>query len=559
MGEFGMHKRVEVFVTAAVAALAGAAQPTAAQPDPPAAATEPSVSVPREVLERYVGRYELNGAILTVGVTDDGRLTAQLSGQPPGPPLRTLSAREFVADAVGVRLSFDGEGSKASRVRSQYAGTAVVGTRIADGAASTPPAQPGLAASSLHAAARRDAVSSLGSALRQRYVVPDVGEQAAARIDAALAAGEYDGLADPAAFAARLSADVGAVAHDKHLRVNAMSGPLPPPPQGAMAMPRAESGVVRADRLAGGIGYIEVVAFPRRAAFAPAVDRAMASLSDSSALIIDMRRNLGGFPEGVDYLISFLLPPGQAIHINDIVTRVAGTNEFTREAHFSQPTPVSFADRPVYVLTSSQTFSGGEAFAYDVKALGRGVVVGERTAGGGNLTSPAQLGNGLIAMIPGARAENAITKAGWEGRGVEPDMAVPAADALGVALQRLGQPAVADIAVASREQVFAPRTAPLPGSEAALRALVAGVIQQPADLSAMSMPQAEMLRPQLPQVQETFRPLGAIRSIRFIGPGMPAGDAFAVTFANGALGMTVMLGPDGLIVGWQISPSPLGD
>jgi hypothetical protein len=41
--------------------------------------------VPREVLERYVGRYELNGTIVTVGLTEDGRLTAQLAGQPPAP------------------------------------------------------------------------------------------------------------------------------------------------------------------------------------------------------------------------------------------------------------------------------------------------------------------------------------------------------------------------------------------------------------------------------------------------------------------------------------------
>jgi hypothetical protein len=67
MGEFAIHTRIEVFVAAAAAVLAGVAQPAEAQPAAalPAAPAEASASVPREVLERYVGRYELNGAILT--------------------------------------------------------------------------------------------------------------------------------------------------------------------------------------------------------------------------------------------------------------------------------------------------------------------------------------------------------------------------------------------------------------------------------------------------------------------------------------------------------------
>lgn len=546
----------QVLLSASVAIVAS---PTAAQTDPaqPTPSVEASVSVSREVLERYVGRYELNGAILTIGLASDDRLTAELSGQPPGPPLRTVSANEFTVDAIGVRLFFEGEGPKATRVRSQYAGSEVVGTRVADGAVLVP-ASPGPGRIALEAAARRDVVSNLGTTLRQRYIFPDIGEQAAARIEAALAAGEYDTIADPAAFAARLSADVGAIAPDKHLRINSMSGPPPSLPSGAMAMPRSEAGVVRADVLAGGIGYIEVVAFPRQVGFKPVIDPVMTSLADSTALIIDLRRNVGGLPEGVAYLVSFLLPPDQSVHINDIVTRVAGTNEFTRESYFSQPTPVSFAGRPVYVLTSSSTFSGGEGFAYDVKSLGRGIVVGEVTGGGANPTGPVPLGNGLIASIPMQRAENAITKTNWEGHGVEPDVAVPAADALGVALQRLGQDAVSDIASASRQQVFAPRVTPLPGSEPMLRSIVAGLLKEPPDLASFSPQQADMLRPQLPQLQTLLRPLGEIQSVRFVGPGMPAGDAFDVSFTSGALGMTVMLGPDGLAVGWLISPNMAG-
>src|SRR6186713_1009539 len=104
MGEFAMHMRLEVFVATADPAAVGVAQPAAAQPAAasPGAPAEASVSVPREVLERYVGRYDFAGTIATIALTADGQLTSELAGQPPT-PLRAVSASEFVADAVGAR------------------------------------------------------------------------------------------------------------------------------------------------------------------------------------------------------------------------------------------------------------------------------------------------------------------------------------------------------------------------------------------------------------------------------------------------------------------------
>lgn len=88
--------------------------------------------IPRAVLERYVGRYELNGTIATIGLTPDDRLTVQLTGQPMGAPLRAVSSDEFAGDAAGVRVKFEGEGPKATSIRSRYSGNEVVGRRIAD-------------------------------------------------------------------------------------------------------------------------------------------------------------------------------------------------------------------------------------------------------------------------------------------------------------------------------------------------------------------------------------------------------------------------------------------
>jgi hypothetical protein len=400
----------------------------------------------------------------------------------------------------------------------------------------------------LTAEARQEVVASLGTALRERYVFPEVGTRAAARIGAALAAGEYDGL-DPATFAARLNSDVAAIAHDRHLSVRWQGGPPPGPPPGAVAMPRMEAGVVRADKLAGGIGYIEVAAFPPPEVFRPTLDRAMARLAGSRALIIDARRNGGGAPPSVAYFVSYLLAAGTRVHINDIVGRTPGTTEFTRTSSYSEPTPVSFAGIPVYVLTSSRTFSGGEEFAYDVKALGRATLVGELTGGGANPTGGVPLGNAFTASIPFGRAENPITRTNWEGHGVDPDIAVPAGDALRVALERLGSAPAADIAAASREQVFAPRSVQAAGSEAALRRLVAWLASGSPDYDRLSPRFAEVVRRDLPRTHGMFSALGELRSVTFREPGPMGDDAYDLVFANGRMIMSVMLDADGKIAG----------
>lgn len=407
----------------------------------------------------------------------------------------------------------------------------------------------------LSAKDRQEIVAQLSQALRERYVFPDIGEQAATKIDAALTTGVYDMLTAPGALAMRLSSDVGAVTHDKHLRIWSDDAP-PQPAPGAGKPPPTEGGIARADKLAGGIGYIEIIGFPPPGPFKRVLDKAMSSLSGSKQLIIDMRRNGGGSPEAVAYLVSFLVAPGRPI--NDIVSRVEKTSSFTRESYASVATPVGFAQTPIYVLTSEQTFSGGEEFAYDVQALKRGTLIGEVTGGGANPTGFVDLGHSFGATIPFGRAENPVTKTNWEGRGVQPDIKVPATDALAAALTKAGVKPASDIASASIQQVFAPRSTPTPGSEAAIRHLLAGLASGKPDYTALSPDVADMARGHLPELQAAFSSLGALLSVKFHGPDMLGGDEYILHFAHGNRMMALLLGPNGKIVAVS-TPMPLPD
>ena len=406
-------------------------------------------------------------------------------------------------------------------------------------------------AATLTAAERQDIIAKLVDALRDRYVFPDVAEKAAAKVQGRLAAGNYAALDDPSALATRLTADLTGVAHDKHMRVMSL---MAPPPGPMRAMPRGEGGVFRADRIAGGIGYIEVLGFPPPMIFKRTLDRAMAALAGSRALVIDVRRNGGGSPRSVSYLVSYLVAPGQPI--NTIVSRTEKTNDYTRESFASEATPTSFASVPIYVLISKDTFSGGEEFAYDVQSLKRGTLIGEVTGGGANPVDMVELGHGMAAMIPFGRAENAVTGTNWEGRGVKPDIVVPAADALRTALTKASGKPAADIAATSTERVFTPRSAPFPGSEDALRRIVAGYASGAPDYAMMAPDAAAQVRDALPALHTQFAALGALQSVTFNGPDPLGGDEYRLHFAHGNVMMAVVLGPQGKVAAIS-TPMPL--
>jgi len=409
-------------------------------------------------------------------------------------------------------------------------------------------------APALDDAGRRTVVEGAAKALRDRYVYPDLGDRGAAAIEAALRAGRYDRVSDPDAFAKRLTIDLEKVAHDKHLYVSApvdpvrrQTGQSAPPPQ-----PLSEGGVIRADRLADQIGYIELFAFSPLDMFKPPVGRAMAALAGERALIIDARHNVGGDPASVNHLLSYFLRT-VPIQIGSSVSRTPGTRTFTAQEYWINTKPAtSFAGKPVFVLAGPGTFSGGEALAYDMKKLKLGTLVGETTAGAANITSSVALARGFEISVPYARGSGAT----WEGAGVEPDISAPSAEALKVALQRLGlKPAGGDIASLSQARVFTPRTTPAPGGEAAIRQMIRDVQSGYPNYERLNEVMAKALRERLPTLHRMLTRLGAIESMTFVEINWIYGDIYDVKFANGSAYWAIALDPKGKIVMWEVRPA----
>ncbi len=150
-------------------------------------------------------------------------------------------------------------------------------------------------------------------------------------------------------------------------------------------------------------------------------------LSGCDAIIFDLRSNGGGSPEMIRYITSYLFD--SKTHLNDMVDRDSKVVEeyWTLE---QVPGPRPKKDVPVFVLTSSRTFSGAEEFSYNLKNLKRATLVGETTGGGAHPVRGERVNERFMVRVPFMRAQNPITKTNWEGAGVEPDVKTGAGDAL---------------------------------------------------------------------------------------------------------------------------------
>ncbi|HEX9987177.1 MAG TPA: S41 family peptidase [Chloroflexia bacterium] len=294
----------------------------------------------------------------------------------------------------------------------------------------------------LDADTRREVIENLARSVESDYVFPEVAQTMSEKLRMALAAGTYDDIVEPVALRERLTTDLQDVCHDKHVRVRC-GGEIHffgSPDEDADAA-RAEElaaaqwdnfGFYRVERLAGNIGYLDLHIF-WDAGLPGAGDAAVAAmnlLAYTDALIIDLRKNGGGSPSMVGLLSSFLFGP-EPVHLNSFYDRRdAKTRQFWTSAYVPGPrTP----DKPVFVLTSTTTFSGAEEFTYNLKNLKRATIIGETTGGGAHPGGYVDLTSGFCVFLPGGRAVNPITGTNWEGKGVEPDIEVPQAEAFDLA------------------------------------------------------------------------------------------------------------------------------
>jgi hypothetical protein len=330
-------------------------------------------------------------------------------------------------------------------------------------------------------AKKSEIIDSICIDLNRIYVFPEVAAQMEKKVRGNLKKGDYDSITTVAGFTIALTEDFREISHDRHLGVQFMSPAEVADVQNASVsddemqrqqerrlaeMKRNNFGWQELRLLPGNIGYVRLDGFNDAALGGATAVAAMNFLSNSDAIIFDLRRNGGGSPSMIQLIISYLLK--EPTHLNSFYVRESDSIEqFWTSAFVDGP---RLTDVDVYVLTSGFTFSAAEEFTYNLKNLKRATIIGETTGGGAHPVSGFSYPNLNVSVrIPYGRAINPISGTNWEGTGVTPDIEVPSAQALDRAHQEAmkklrektadpGQQAGLDWAIAGLEAVLNPVT-----------------------------------------------------------------------------------------------------
>ena len=270
-------------------------------------------------------------------------------------------------------------------------------------------------------------ITSIAEILKDQYVYPEKGKAIGDSLKARLATGRYSGIAEAAVFAQRVSGDLLSISKDEHI---GFQYGTPPEEEDSKSesMTYPGYGFSKVETLTNNIGYVKFDHFCRSEEAMQAAAQALAAVANCDALIFDLRQNRGGAAVMLQFIAGYLFDKPTLLGI-----RYSRTDDdtvldiYTKEQDHGKV----FAETlPVYVLTSSNTFSAAEAFAFFLRELKRVTVVGETTGGGAHPVYGAVVNDKFWISVPFARTVGPVSKTDWEGVGVIPDIQVPAGQAL---------------------------------------------------------------------------------------------------------------------------------
>ncbi|MGB3455275.1 MAG: S41 family peptidase [Litorimonas sp.] len=295
--------------------------------------------------------------------------------------------------------------------------------------------------------------NTLIDVIKSDYVFEAKGQEIAQALSELQQSGQYDNALTYEAFADALTQDLVTLSGDKHFKVNYNPGFIAnrwsdeAELQSSSDEETTESdeaafdwdlwyaqrenyGFQRLEILDGNIGFIRLNFFHPLNWSKGAIDTAMEFVSDTEALLIDLRTNNGGYSPSDAYIASYFFEEGGGVWDTSYERR---TGERETTSLFEEVNGDKYLNKPVYVLISDQTFSLGEQLAYGMKHFGKATLVGQTSAGAAHSIDIAKLSENFFVQVPISHGIHPVTQKDWEGVGVIPDIATSPEDALVIA------------------------------------------------------------------------------------------------------------------------------
>ncbi|MCV9928702.1 S41 family peptidase [Flavobacterium sp. LS1R49] len=301
---------------------------------------------------------------------------------------------------------------------------------------------------------KKQIIDSLIKELDEFYIRPNAIGEIKKKLNENYKKGNYKNILNPNEFALKLTTGLLDVSKDLHFRV--MYDPQWSDSQlknidnesrkkiKAEELAEAKKknfGFQQARILEGNVGYLEFTYFEDPAIASETAASMMQFLSNTDALIIDLRKNNGGAMEMGQFISSYFYSDKE-LPLYKYYYYEKNRKKIDREMWLLPSVPGKrLDDIDIYILTSGATFSAAEWMSYSLQNLKRVIIVGEKTAGGAHPIDRKVLPQGFSVNIPFGEVKDPITNLDFEGKGVVPDVLCKSEEAVNtshlLALQKL--------------------------------------------------------------------------------------------------------------------------
>ena len=280
-------------------------------------------------------------------------------------------------------------------------------------------------------AIRKETVEKVAKALSEEYIYPEMGQIMADKLNQNITDGQYDAFTHAGRLADKLTEDMVSLSKDLHLWIEACNPmqdqSIYPENRSKEELRRDNYGFRKTEILPGNIGYIKFDMIHDDKEALEIAASALSTVADCDALIFDIRDNIGGEWGVSQLIISYFIPENTIINYHyNRDGQIVDTKKTLKNIPGQRFDP----DIPVYILTSRNTGSAAEGFAYTLKHFNRATIVGETTIGAAHPSKELVINKFFRISIPYIRVENAITKTSFESIGVIPNIKVKASEAL---------------------------------------------------------------------------------------------------------------------------------
>ena len=294
---------------------------------------------------------------------------------------------------------------------------------------------------------RQKLVDNIIRELQAKYIAVEKTKAIESHLRAQLQKGAYDKIESARALASALTTDLRTAGEDLHLFVTydpeleraLLAAPqtpsvdlqeLPPSPKRLNELRQSNYNFSKVEIMPGNVGYLELRSFVDLNYSKETAAAAMNFIANTDAVIIDLRKNQGGFINLQNFLASYFY----GVDPVELLSRYHREGDVTVKEWTLREVPgkrLPHAD--LYILTSRETSSAGEGFSFVLQQRKRAKIIGEKTSGAGYGNKELAIGNGFVFFVSVFRPFDARTGRGWQGVGVAPDITVAADRALRVA------------------------------------------------------------------------------------------------------------------------------